>query len=401
MRITTPELFNRSLDGISTLQQSIYRYQQMISSGKRLTEPADDPVAATQIMSIDERTAAIDQYTRNSNLISERMDEQQNAINSTMNSLQRIRDLMVATRNGSLTPADMKSNAAEVRQRLAEIVGLANTRNSSGEYLFAGSAVTTQPFSMDQNLNASYYGNQTTRDIGIAEGRTMTEGFPGSAVFQDIRNGNGTFVTGLGAANTGTGRVVSDSVIDPAAYQAHDFSINFTAPNTYDVVDTSTGTTVLAAQTYADGAAITFNGISVAITGTPAAGDTFTIAPSQNQSVFATIKNVVTTMESAPSTDAQKAAWGFAMDQGLANIDQAMANLNTVRTSLAARQNALDAQTQTNSDLKVQLSTMQSQLQDTDITSTVSKLALQSNALDAAQASFVRVQGLSLFKYLG
>jgi flagellar hook-associated protein 3 FlgL len=329
------------------------------------------------------------------------MDEQQNAINSTVNSLQRVRDMMVASRNASLTPDDLKANAAEIRQRLSEIVGLANTRNSSGEYIFAGTAVTTQAFTMDTNLNVSYNGNQTTRDIGIAEGRTITEGYPGNVVFKDIRNGNGTFVTALGTTNTGTGRLVSDSVVNPAAYAAHNFSINFTAANTYDVVDTTTGATVLAAQTYTDGAAINFNGITVAITGTPAATDTFTVTPSQNQSVFQTVKTAITTLESTPATAAARAAWTFSMDRSLADIDQAMANLNTVRTSLGARQNAIDAQSQTNGDLKLQLSTIQSQLADTDVTSTVSRLAQQSNALDAAQASFVRVQNLSLFKYLG
>ncbi|MBI4696204.1 MAG: flagellar hook-associated protein FlgL [Gammaproteobacteria bacterium] len=400
MRITTPELFNRGLNGISDLQQSIFKYQQQISSGKRLLQPSDDPVAAAQELTINERTASIEQHARNSNLAGLRMDEQQNAISSSMNALQRIRDMLVASRNGSLTPADLKSNASEVRQRLSELVSLANTRNASGEYIFAGSAVTTQAYSMDVNLNVSYNGNQTTREIPIAEGRTITEGFAGNQVYGDIRNGNGTFVTALGATNTGTGRLVSDSVVNPAAYVADNFSINFTAPNTFDVVDTTTGATVLAAQTYVDGQAITFNGISVSITGSPAATDTFTLTPSQNQSVFRTVKNAITTLETTLSTDAARAAWSFTMDRNLADVDQAMENLNAVRTSLGARQNALDAQSQTNDDLKTQLATIKSGLEDTDITSAVSKLSQQTNALNAAQAAFVRVQGLSLFNYL-
>ena len=400
MRIATSTQFYRALNGMMDSQAQIARAQQQVGSGKRLLSAADDPAAAAQVQSIGERLGAIDQFTRNAELLELRLSDQEAAIGSTVNLLQLVRELAIQGRNGSLSAADRGFIASEVTQRLEELKGLANTRNAAGEHIFAGTAVDTLPFTTDASGAVVYNGNENVRSLSIAEGRSMIEAHSGAEVFMAVRNGNGSFVTRLDPANTGSGRLSNETLVDPAAFLPEDFRISFTAANTFDVINDTTGTTVLAAQTYTPGASISFNGLSVTLSGVPATGDEFMVEPSANQSTFATVGNLVTTLRNPPLDDAGRARFNFAMDRSLQDIDRALESMLEVQAAIGAKGNALLSQRSINEDLSIQLSQAKSDLEDVDPVRAISDLARHSQALEAAQQAFVKVQGLSLFNFL-
>ena len=400
MRTSTPLQFNRALNGVLSLQGQVQKYQLQVSSGKRLASAADDPVAASQILNIGERLAAIEQFNRNANLVDLRLADQETAMTGATNLVQRTRELILQGKSRSLSTDDRRFLAAEMRQRLEELVSLGNTRNASGEHIFAGTAVDTVPFTVNAAGDVVFNGNENVRQLSISENRTLSEGFSGIDVFMGVRNGNGTFVMDVAPANTGTGRLINDALNNASAYVPHDFRIVFTAADTFDVVNDTTGATVLSAQPYSQGAAISFNGLSVAVTGTPATGDAFTVNPSENQSVFATLKNVIAAMELDATSPALSAQQTFDLDRGLADIDQALSNLISTRATIGARANTLESQLKTNEDLTLQLKTVRSGLEDADPVEAISELARHSQTLEAAQQAFVRVQSLSLFNFL-
>lgn len=400
MRVTNNQMFFRSLNSVLSLQNDVQRYQLQVATGKRLQKPSDDPVGAAQSLNLGDRLAALKQYDRNAGIATLRLSEQEVAIESTQNSLQRVRELVLQAKNRAMTTADRQFIAAEVGERLKEILNLANNQNSSGEYIFAGTAVDTVPFTLDLAGNVTYQGNQNTRELEIAEGRTIGESISGAEAFMAVRNGNGTFVSNLGAANSGTGRVINESIVDITAFSTDSFRINFTAPTTYDLINVTTGVTLAAAQTYTAGAAISFNGISLAITGQPNTGDEFLVGPSQNQSVFATIAKVQRDMSRDLPTAEHAAEFAFNLDRALGDIDLALDSLNAVRAQIGARQHAIDSQTNVNAEVGVQLETVKSAIEDVDMVEAISHLARQTQVLEAAQQAFVRVQGLSLFNFL-
>lgn len=401
MRFSSSLEFNRSLTSLLNLRGGIDRLQQQVSSGRRVQTAADDPVAASQILNISDRASAMEQFNRNANLADLRLSDQEAALATATNTLQRVRELMLSGQNGSLTASDRRYLNSEIRQRLEELIGVANSRNANGEYIFAGTQVDTRPFATETSGAVTYAGDQNVRQLRISESRTVAEGFSGFEVFQGVRNGNGTFVTNLGAVNTGSGRLVDDVVTDNAAWVPHDYRIVFTPDaQTFDVIDDTTGSQVLSGQPFAEGRAIQFNGISVAIAGAPAAGDEFSIAPSANQSVFDTVKNVIAAMDASPVTPAQQAALKFGVGRALSDLDQAMNRMTELRTAIGGRQNTIASQMSTNSDTLDQLTKVRSTLEDVDPVEAISKLSQYSQVLEAAQASFVKVQSLSLFNYL-
>ncbi|MSQ67317.1 MAG: flagellar hook-associated protein 3 [Gammaproteobacteria bacterium] len=398
MRFSTNSDFQQSLSGLTTLRANLSLWQQQVSTGKRLLTAAEDPAASAQVLNLGERMSTLEQFTRNANLVGLRLTDQETALSAALTTLQRVRELVVQAK-GALTSADRRYINAEIRQRRDELTSLANTRNASGEYLFAGGAVKTAPFSSNDGV-VSYSGDQTRRALPIAEGRTLAEGFTGAEAFMAIRSGNGTFVTALGVTNTGTGRVVDDAVTDPTAYLGDGFRIVFTASNTFDVVNDTTGATLLSAQGFVAGQAISFNGSTLAITGEPVTGDTFSTHPSPNQPVFATLNGLIGALDTTATTGAQAAQLSFLMDRSLVNIDQALDKFTELRTSLGALQNTLESQLQANDDLKQHLTLVKGTLEDADPVEAISNVTRYSHALEAALAAFAKVQSLSLFNYL-
>ena len=153
--------------------------------------------------------------------------------------------------------------------------------------------------------------------------------------------------------------------------------------------------TVVLTQAYADPTTISFDGIVTEIKNNPAGGDTFEVKASQNQSIFASLNTLVDALESQQGAPLQSA-----LNAALENIDQNLLNFNRVRTSVGTRLQVLDSQKATNDALAAQLTTSLSTLKDTDYAEAASELNRQLLALQAAQQSFVKIQGLSLFSLL-
>ena len=74
--------------------------------------------------------------------------------------------------------------ATEMETLNEHLVGLANTRNANGEYLFSGFKSTTQPFSKNTASGGyTYSGDANQRTLQIAENRQIADGDPGINVF--------------------------------------------------------------------------------------------------------------------------------------------------------------------------------------------------------------------------
>ena len=400
MRVSTIQQFNVALNRILDLQSNTSKFQTQIATGRRINQPSDDPVAAAQTLRIDQRVRNVEQHNRNADFASLRMDQQESAIAGVNDALQRIRELVIRGKTTTLSQADRGFISQEIRQRAGEVFDLANSRNSSGEFIFAGSKVDTQAFSRLASGAVAYNGDQTIREVQISEFRKVSEGFSGHEIFMAIRNGNGDYVTTPNAANIGTGQVVPAGITDTSAFQKHDYRVVFTSATTFDVIDDTAGATVLAAQTFVEGAAINFNGVEISISGEPQTGDEFNIDASRNQSLFQTLENLSNTLEAAQPSPADEAKFQADMDRILGEIDGSMDVLREAQAVLGARQNTIQSQQDANSELALQLQAAKSTLEDVDVVEAVGNLARTTNALEAAQSAFVRVQSLSLFNFL-
>ena len=142
-------------------------------------------------------------------------------------------------------------------------------------------------------------------------------------------------------------------------------------------------------------------GIQINLSGTPANGDAFAITPSTNQSVFTTLSNLVTALNTPTTTPTQIAALQNSVNQSLGDIDQAVNNIAAVRTQVGSRLDAVTAQNTANSNLKLQLQSTLTTVTSTDYAAAVTTLSEQQTSLQAAEQSYANLKSLSIFQYLG
>ena len=311
--------------------------------------------------------------------------------------LQRVRELAVQAGTSTTTPEAGRSIAAEIRADFAALYDIANTRDARGEYVFAGSRSGAQPF-VGSGGSVAYVGDSLARAIRVGVGQYVTDGDSGDRVFGDIPNGTGRFVARAAPANAGSLVVGARSLSDPSAWDGGSYVLTFTAPDTWEVRDASNA--LVQTGSWADGGTVTFRGVTLALGGTPAAGDTVTVGPSAAQSVFATIDRLATALEGAGDGPAARAAVANVAGDTLEDLDRALERLGEVRASIGARLQGAESAANVLGDASLTLTREISSLRDADMASTLSALSLQLTGLDAAQQTFAKLQGLSLFNYL-
>ncbi len=403
MRISSNQSHLNGINSILKKQAELLTTQSQISSGRRVSKASDDPIAATTIFNLEQQLGLSNRWIANAENAQYFIQQEEVALFGIENVLQRSRELLVQAGNGSFSDSDRQSLAVELEQRLDELVSLANTQVNGSEYLFSGYKSSSKPVSTDASGAFLYNGDQGVRSVDIGSSVSVATSDSGYDIFFDIPDGNGDFVTRPDAANTGSGVISPGSVINNAAFTPASFQIDFTVTGTgqvqYEVFDAASAS-VLGPIDYVEGNAIVFNSMSFEISGAALAGDSFTIEPSSRQDIFTTMKQTIATLRNSAELPAQKAQLANAASLSLENIDRAMEKILQVHSRVGARLNIIDNQLEINQDFNLATTETLSKIRDLDLTVAITNLTQQQIGLEAAQASFVRIQGLSLFNFL-
>jgi flagellar hook-associated protein 3 FlgL len=398
MRISTRQIYTQGVEAFQQQQQKLAKLQQQISSGVRLSKPSDDPAAASKILELEQTVSLNLQYQSNINLAEQRLNQQDATLANYDSLLIRVRELAIQANNAPVDATSRNAIAAEIDERLNELLSLANTIDGNGDYLFAGYQNNTAPFTRATTGSrdfVNFNGDDGVRSVQISQNRQLEVDIPGREIFMEVPSAIALRELPA-AANVGTGLIAPASVVDSSVYVAGDYEIRFVAPGVYDVFDVAGGVNIVTGATYTDGQNINFQGVRTSITGTPAVGDVFTISAGQFQDVFSIVAGLSETLRSEPSADVRAAN----IAQSLADLDSAFENSLNARTQLGGRLNALEAQREDNdAQVFVTRSTL-STLRDTDLAEAISQLTLEQTTLDAAQAVFARITSSSLFNFL-
>jgi len=397
MRVTQALEQAQFLTALNQLESNISKTQNDISTGLSFTTASQNPVAAGLVSGYNQVLEQSQQYTANGNSAQGSLNIEDNALTQVQNALQSLRDLALEANNSSISAQDRSAIAAQAAQIQGTLLSLANTQDGSGNYIFGGFATQTQPFALSAT-GATYSGDQGQRQVQIGAGQTVVVGDNGDLVFNQIKTGNGTFNVTAAPGNTGSGVIGATSVTNPAAYAGGAYSIDFTAPNTYQVLDSNN--VVVASGAYTSGQAISFAGVQITLAGQPAAGDSFHVAASTNQSLFTSVQNFVTALQGNTGSAAGQAQLNNSINSAINNIDQGLVQIQSVQASVGARLNGITTQQSVATSQQTQLQKSISTLQSLDYASAITSLDSQNTTLSAAMQAFTLTQGLSLFKYL-
>ena len=398
MRISTSGITNSALFNIVQQQAQLSKTQSQVATGKRVQSPADDPIAAVHILELQRALSESEQFSKNADAANNRLVLEEQALQDIGHLIQSVQERAVQGNTASISAADRKLIATEVRERLTELVDIANRRDANGEFLFSGYATRTQPFAQNGSGVVTYFGDQGSRQLQVGPNQRITDSHSGYEVFIDAAEGNGTFVTRANAANTGTGVIAAGSVVNPTQYVADDYTLRFNSATSYDVLDG--GGAVISSGTYTQNSAISFRGISVNVTGAPAANDTFAVDRSRTEDLFTTLGTLANALEATTVTPADRAQFNSTMAQVLTQLDTAQDGVLNVRAEVGSRLASLETSNTARAEAEVELQRITSELQDVDYAEAITRMNQQLVGLQAAQQSYSRISQLSLFDYL-
>jgi flagellar hook-associated protein 3 FlgL len=154
------------------------------------------------------------------------------------------------------------------------------------------------------------------------------------------------------------------------------------------------------APLYQEGMSLSFNGMTTQVSGMPNSGDSFSITPAQNVSLFTTIQDMITNLKLPYDSASEKASTVTENNQLLAQIDSALNSVTDTVSNLGSRLNQVSNSQQSNQDLIDASKLTLKFLTEIDPVVVATEFNQQLVNLQAAQQSFVRVQGLSLFNYI-
>ena len=187
-----PDLLPSLLASIQQSKQSETISTQQLASGRSVNQLSDDPVAAAALVQNHGQAAADGQFLQNLSTLQSKYQVADSTLGNVVQALTRALSLGVEGANGTLTAANRQAIAGEVQGLLSQTVSLANA-SYQGAFLFAGTKVSAQPFTLDTTTNTvTYNGNSATTSVQLSDGNSINANLPGDQLFQ---NGSGS-VTG-------------------------------------------------------------------------------------------------------------------------------------------------------------------------------------------------------------
>jgi flagellar hook-associated protein 3 FlgL len=403
MRISTSSLFESNVSRISDTQSSLAKVQQQISTGKRLLTPADDPLGAAKALDLSQGQSLNTQYAQNRGSAKDALNMQEGALQSVTDLLQDVRTQVLAAGSGSLDDTSRKFIATDLRSRLQELSSLANSRDGVGNYLFAGFQDSAPPFaSGGAGGTVAYSGDSGQKLLQVGASRQMASNDTGEAIFMNVPASlvyKGAS-TGTGSAAMSSLMVSDSSLVKPG----HQYQVEFDATGAnyavYDITADPNKASALSTGAYASPQTLRFDGIEMVVSGAPAGGDRVDLKPVRSQSAFATMEDLIATLETPVATEAERKMFNYKLSAAGENIDNALDNVLTTRASVGSRLKELDGLDDAGSARDIQYADQLSAIQDLDYVKAISDLSQKQMMLQAAQQSFVKVSGLSLFNFL-
>ncbi len=412
-RVGTANMYDSAIRNLGARQKSLVDLQENLTSGKRVVRPSDDPVAAAQAERALTRLTRIQAEQRQLEVQKGNIAQAESTLGDAVGLVQEIRQTIVAAGGGTLTQNDRKTYAMQLQSLQDQLKEVINRKDVNGMPLLGSLGSALAPF-IGPLPGAPDYVFNGLPGQNASEGAAIASQMDGHAalMFDPVRDGVYTATLARGSA---TSTMFSSAVktshlqqLDGASYALQvtgvtttggTTSVNYALTKTArdGTVTTSTGSTpaVLSGQpmpvTITEGPDTV---VQFTLQGTPAAGDTVTVAPSA--SLMSSVQSAINGIANAP--DSIQAAQ--ASNSALASIDAGLQRLSNVRGYAGELLNRADRISGDQESRSVQLEGDRSNAEDLDMIKGISDFQNANAGYEAALKSYASVQKLSLFNFI-
>ena len=187
MRLSTNMIFNQQVRGITDSQSSWLKVGEQLSTGLRVSNPSDDPIAASRAVVLSQSQAKSSQYATARSFADQSLSMEENALSSVTSSIQEAQTMIVYGSTGTLSDDDRGSIATKLEGIRAQLLTQANSRDGNGRYIFAGYKTDVAPFEdTGTAAGVTYVGGDQPITQKVDDGRTMAVSSTGTSVFMSI-----------------------------------------------------------------------------------------------------------------------------------------------------------------------------------------------------------------------
>lgn len=187
MRISTNTIYQTGTNRLLSLQAKQSQLNEQISSGKRVSKPSDDPVASARILELNNAKNINAGYTDTRNTAKTTLETYESNLTNITNTILNAQSSLIAAGNASYSDTERRFVGNEIQNALDGLLGLANSKDANGNYLYAGANTDEAAFN---STTAAFEGNNYRQKLQIGIERQMEVSFSGDKVFQQDVNGN-------------------------------------------------------------------------------------------------------------------------------------------------------------------------------------------------------------------
>ncbi len=378
-------------------QQSAY-----LASGKKVMTAKDNGVQYGTLIGYKDELQSIDLYRRNITQGTNRNSLTEVQLASAQNVLNQIKTTVIQANNGAMSDDDRAALAEQLRQNLEQVLDIANTKDETGGYVFSGYQIDKKPFSVQPDNSVIYNGDNGVRELKISKSVSVPLNQPGDEVFELVNNSLGDFSADYTTSSTGL--FVSRAVIDDRGVYADNapYTLDFTDANAdgnIELTITDNAANTVTFDPYVAGQSYGFAGMDISLDGTPSPGDQVILNAQPTISIFETIKQAiewVSVPSPANNASEHEAEYGHLLSQ----INASLNHISTRQGDAGINLQLLQTQSAYHQDNELLMEQGRSSIEDLDFAAAVTEFEQSKVALQAAQQTYVKIQGLSLFNFI-
>ena len=421
MSVSTTRFFDNNSTLFSKINDELKSLQGQVGTGKAELKLSENITDISKLSAAEEKKSETSQFLGNSKRVQSDLEFLDVAFDRLQNSLIRLQELAVESANDTLLAEERQRFVQEAQMIKSEILDVANQKDTFGNNLFGGVSGVETPFEINSDGKVNYLGSSLAKEVQVTEALAVKQNFSGFDVFNNIKNENGSFsvfevvddlISSLeidlnsnissNIFKTSTSAVIKLPSTGPESRMALSLNIDAVRIDIDDVfygngfselvekINSYTAETGLTASLVGD------NQILLE-------GDVNTLTVSDFTHYGDDLEQPsIEVLSEKDGTVLQSISEDALMSSNITEkITDVFEHLSSKRAEVSANSRRAQDSEMAMQDLMITLEEDISEISDADLASLITQLEFLMTQKDAAQATFTRVTGKTLFDLIG
>ncbi len=193
MSVSTTRFFDNNSTLFSKINDELKSLQGQVGTGKAELKLSENITDISKLSAAEEKKSETSQFLGNSKRVQSDLEFLDVAFDRLQNSLIRLQELAVESANDTLLAEERQRFVQEAQMIKSEILYVANQKDTFGNNLFGGVSGVETPFEINSDGKVNYLGSSLAKEVQVTEALAVKQNFSGFDVFNNIKNENGSF----------------------------------------------------------------------------------------------------------------------------------------------------------------------------------------------------------------